>query len=118
MSRMYEMAVEIKDYKANRLKRIIHACREEWNFVPDDFTRERTDPMAKRYDKVIATAEGSLCGGEDEREFADRLARAVWKANGEYCHVVVRATNLENMPYETYSYDEDDYQLANDCRKG
>lgn len=47
MSRMYEMTVEIQDYKANRLKRIIHACREEWNFAPDDFTRERTDPMAK-----------------------------------------------------------------------
>ena len=77
--------------------------------------RERTDPMAKRYDKVIATAEGNLCGGENEHEFADRLARAIWKANGGYCYVAVRATNLENMPYETYSYDEDDYQLANDC---
>ena len=115
MSRMYEMTVEIKDYRAKRLKRIIHACREEWNFAPDDFTREHMDPMARRYDKIIATAEGNLCGGENEREFADRLARAIWKANGRYCHVAVRATNLENMPYETYSYDEDDYQLVNDC---
>ena len=110
MSRSYEMTVEIKDYKTNRLKKIIRACREEWNFAPDDFIRERTNPVAKHYDKVIATAEGNLCGGETEHEFADRLAQAIWKANGGYCHVAVRAMNLENMPYETYLYDEDDYR--------
>ena len=111
MSRSYEMSITVKDYKAKRLKRIIRACQEEWDFATDDFIRERTDPMAKRFDKVIATAQDSLTGGESEQEFGDRLARAIWKANGGYCHVDVYATCLEDLPYTNYSYDEDDYAV-------
>lgn len=110
MSRSYEMTVEIKDYKAKRLKRIIRACREEWSFAPDDFTRERTEPTAKRYDKIIATAEGNLCGGETEREFADRLARAIWKANDGFCQVDIHAVYMDDPPHETYAFDKDNYE--------
>ena len=110
MSRLYEMTVEIKDYKARNLKKIVRACREEWNFTPDDFIRDRTDPLAQRYDKIIATAQGNLCGGEEEQEFADRLVRAIWKANSGYCYVEVHAMYLESLPYETYTFDEENYE--------
>ncbi len=87
MSRHYEMTVDIKNYKARNLPKIVRACCEEWAFEPDDFTRERTDPLKRRFDKVIARAEGSLCGGEQEHEFAKRLTAAIWKANGGFCPV-------------------------------
>ena len=115
MSRAYEMTVEIKDYKGKRLKQIERACRKEWNFAPDDFIRERTDPLKRRYDKVIATAQGNLCGGEQEQEFAKRLTMAIWKANGGFCLVEVRSVYLEELPYESYSYDEDDFKTMTDC---
>ena len=115
MSRWYECAVEIKDYKSSRLKQIERACCEEWEFSPDDFIRERTDPLKRRYDKVIATAQGSLCGGEQEHEFAKRLTMAIWKANGGFCFVEVRTVYLEELPYETYTYDEDDFKSMTEC---
>ena len=111
MSRAYEMTVEIKDYKARNLPKIVRACRKEWDFAQDDFIREKTNPLKRRFDKVIATAQGSLCGGEEEHEFANRLVRAVWKANGGYCYVEVHATFVENLPYESYTYDEDDFKF-------
>lgn len=111
MSRAYEMTVEIEDYKARNLPKVVRACRREWDFAPDDFIREKTDPLKRRFDKVIATAQGSLCGGEEEHEFANRLVRAVWKANGGYCYVEVHATFLENLPYESYTFDEDDFKF-------
>ena len=109
------MTVEIKGYRARNLPKIIRACRKEWDFDPDDFIRERTDPLKRRYDKVIATAQGSLCGGEQEHEFANRLLRGIWRANGGYCYVEVHATYLENLPYETYTFDEDDFTFMTDC---
>jgi hypothetical protein len=110
VSRAYEMTVEIKDYKARNLPKIIRACCEEWDFEADDFTRQRTDPLKRRYDSVTATAQGNLCGGEQEQEFAQRLTLTIWKANGGFCPVEVRSVYLEELPYETYMYDEDDFK--------
>ena len=114
MSRAYEMTVEIKDYKARNLPKIIRACCEEWDFEADDFTNDRHyDPPSqklRRARKVIATAQGNLCGGEQEQEFAQRLTMAIWKANGGFCLVEVRSVYLEELPYETYMYDEDDFK--------
>ena len=110
VSRFYEMSIAIKDYKPSRLKQIQRACSREWDFAQDDFIREKTDPLKRRFDKVIATAQGSLCGGEEEHEFANRLVSAIWKANGGvYCYVEVQATCLEELPHETFTYDEDDF---------
>ena len=115
MSRSYEATVTIKDYKPSRLKQIQRACRREWDFAQDDFIREKTDPLKRRFDKVIATAQGNLCGGEQEHEFAQRLTMAIWKANGGFCLVEVRSVYLEDLPYESYSYDEDDFKTMTDC---
>ena len=52
----------------------------------------------------------SFAGGETEEEFTERLAVAIWRANGGYCEVIVNATFLENLPYEIHTLDEDDYE--------
>ena len=59
---------------------------------------------------LTASEEASLCGGESEEQFTERLSLAVWKANGEFCEVTINATYLENLPYEIHSLDEDDYE--------
>ena len=60
--------------------------------------------------KLTASADDQLCGGETERQFAERLAKAIWTANGGPCEVEVRATYLEDPPHEEYSFDESDYE--------
>ena len=57
-----------------------------------------------------AGAEGYLGGGESEEEFVQRLSEEIWKANGAFCRVEIRATYLEELPYEIYELDEDDYK--------
>ena len=60
---------------------------------------------------LTASADGQLCGGETESEFADRLAAAVWSANGAYCGVTVRNTYLDDLPYCTHTMQETDYRV-------
>jgi hypothetical protein len=94
------MTVTIKGYKALRLGRIQHACRDEWEF--DDF-------IVVEYG-VEATGRSQLCGGETEEEFVDRLTGAIWMANGAFCTVEVTAIYLEEQPTTQHALDEIDYE--------
>lgn len=58
---------------------------------------------------LTASADDYLCSGETEPEFVERLAKVVWEANGGPCAVSVNATYLEDLPAESYSLDESDY---------
>ena len=108
MSRFYDMFVKIDNYAPERKERVIEACRDEWEFEPDAFDAFR--PRAcDTPDPLTATGRSSLCGGETESEFADRLAVAVWRANGRFCQVTVAATFLDELPYESHVRDETDY---------
>jgi hypothetical protein len=107
VSRSYEMLIRITDFKKARLNRIEKACLAEWPCESEEFSVE-VDSKGVR----TLTGKGieSLCGGETEEEFTDRLARAVWKANGRYCEVEVQALYLEELPYERHVREEEDYQ--------
>ena len=102
MSRMYAMAVEIRGFRPEALEAIKAAVGEEWDFgewyeIPDEKL-------------VHSDGDGTLAGGESEAEFAERLAKAIWRANRAYCEVTVHATYMEDLPYETYSLTEEDYE--------
>jgi hypothetical protein len=99
MSRYYNMAVRIGGFDQQRTDRIKDAVCDEWEFDNWNF----------HAGNLTASADGKLCGGETEEAFAERLAKAVWAANGGYCEVEVNATYLEELPCETHCLDEDDY---------
>ena len=106
MSRFYEMTVTLRGVRPGRLEVVKAAALEEWDFdgawfelVDDDM-----NPAG-----VQSSGRGSLCGGESEDEFALRLAKAIWKANGEFCQVEVTAIYLEELPFERYCFSEDDF---------
>lgn len=109
MSRYYEMYVTINGFAPTRKQRIIKACQNEWEFEPDSF-----EPLAEvpgmPPTRLNAIGRSSLCGGESESEFADRLSAAVWRANGGICEVTVAATYLEELPHERHLRDEEDYK--------
>jgi hypothetical protein len=103
MSRAYNMSITIGGFHTDRGDAIVEAASQEWPFA-DWWGGGDLDS------ELHASAESSLCGGEGEEEFADRLARAVWEANGGFCEVTVDATYLESLPFETHWRDEDDYE--------
>jgi hypothetical protein len=95
------MEVEIMDHDSQKSKAIKTAAAHEWPF---------TD-WEKSEDELGCSAESSLCGGESEEEFAERLTVAIWRANGAYCDVLITATFLEiEPPSEEHQFDEDDYE--------
>ena len=100
MSRYYNMSVAITGVRPDRFERIRASASAEWAF--EDWHEQ---------DGVLnASADDRLCGGETEEEFAERFAKAVWAANGGSCQVDVTAMCLEELPSESYSFDESDYQ--------
>ena len=108
MSRLYEMAVTVSEFNPEKEEAIKDAAENEWDFEDNDW---QEDPYAERdNDSLFNYGQSSLCGGEGEEEFTDRISKAIWKANGAFCPVLVRATYLEELPYEEYTANEDDYK--------
>jgi hypothetical protein len=93
------MSVEITGYSPEKADAIRDAANEEWAF----------DDWNKRDNTLTASGRESLCGGETEEQFTERLSLAIWRANGAYCSVTVDATYLESLPYETHCLNEADY---------
>lgn len=102
MSRFYMMTLEVKKYEKSKEHGIIDAANNEWPFKLEPFG-----------EGLLGTGEKNLCGGETEDEFARRVAKAVFKANGKPCEVDIRATFLEELPYEAYHFDEHNASLMN-----
>jgi hypothetical protein len=99
MSRYYNMSVTIKGDDPERTEEIKAAADEEWGF----------EEWLTHNEALFASSDGSLCGGETEEEFAERISKAIWQANGSFCDVTVNATYMEELPCESYSLDEKDY---------
>ena len=107
MSLYYSIGVSVQGANPARATEIKEAAEAEWPFDADDWEPygEPDDPT-----NFQASATGNLCAVLTEQELAHRLIRAVWVANGGYCEVGVSATRLEDMPYEDYRLDRDDFE--------
>jgi hypothetical protein len=100
MSRSYDMTVEVSRYDAAKQSAIQAAATREWPFA---------DWWSSDDGEMQASAQDSLSSGESEEQFTERLSVAIWRANGGFCEVVVSATYLDDLPYETHTLDEADY---------
>ncbi len=60
---------------------------------------------------VAATAAGdcTLYGGHCVEELVRQLTEAAWKEQGSYVPVEAHCTDLDNLPYETLTSDEESY---------
>lgn len=101
MSRSYLISVEVRKPDPTRLREIEIAAEKEWPFDEWIWLEDQ---------KLISSfAESSLSGGEDEKEFAGRLTKAIWKANGQYCQALISATCLDDLPTNLYELTEVDF---------
>lgn len=108
MSRYYEMYIQVDDIPEDKVSEIIQSLQEEWFSAIDiqSLTKKKTDTSAYL---LSYFQEGSLCGGETEEEFVDRITYVAWNTCKCFVPVEIRATCLDNLPYEDYELDEEDY---------
>lgn len=104
MSRYYGMSIDITGHAPDRVRAIQKAAEDEW----DGF--DNNNDWSNENQILSAYAEGSLCGGEREEEFATRLTHAIWTANGAFCDITVTATYLQDLPCEMYTLSSEDYK--------
>ena len=97
------MQLRVEDLTEEQIDAVAEAIVPLWNWDEDS---QFVDTNSNQF-SISGTS--NLCGGESEQEFADRLSHAVWGALGEYHPIEITATYLENLPYETYTRSEDDY---------
>jgi len=99
MRRRYFMEVEVNDFKPEKMTDIIETANREWLF-----------PYSAKYgDTLFFQGEGYLRWGESEEEFVHHITKAIWKQNGDFCKVFVRATLLDPLPFEEYELGIEDY---------
>lgn len=101
MSTLYRVLVRIEENDPEKESIIQEALEEEWPF----------SNWYSNDNELSACSEGSLGGGSLDREriFARKCAQKVWTANEGYCAVTIEMTCLENLPAESYTFDEEDY---------
>ena len=104
MSRSYRMEVEIVEFNEKKKRAIQTAAEGVWDF-------DMWEPGCNADAEVTISSggEGNLCAGETEQHFVCKLSRAIWKANGGFCVVRVKAYYLDDQPYEEYELDELEY---------
>jgi hypothetical protein len=100
MSRAYRMNITVNDARLDRHQSIREMIQTEW----------KLDDWSVTNGEIYAEGESCLVGGETEEEFADRVTKAIWRANAAYCPVMVMAICLEELPHETHVRDQEDFE--------
>jgi len=104
MSKYYEMLFRVSDIPNKKVRdKIADAINAKWALDNCDSIEEMN------LDNLVLYGRGHLYGGETEEDFAFRIAKTIWKAAGQYLPVEVVATYLEELPNESYPFNELDY---------
>ena len=101
MSRRYHMEITVKSLNPKQ-----HAQAEELLCLDE----EREKLSSGSFGNLIVEGETILGGGRTEEEFTQGIAEYIWEELGEFHEVVVVATYLENLPYETHTAEREDYE--------
>ena len=94
MSECFGVKIEAEGLNEGRLERVRDALCKEWDIEEDEI---HFQPRPKRTASMVAVTAGGPGSMETEIEFTDRIAKAVWKANGRYCPVRIRIEEDANV---------------------
>ncbi len=103
MSEIFGVKIEADGLNEGRLAQIREALCNEWDIEEDEI---HFTPRPKYAADMLAVTAGGPCSMETEGEFCERIAAAIWKANGRYCPVRVSIEEAANV----YAFTERDYQ--------
>jgi hypothetical protein len=114
MSRFYEMAVEVRVSRdllqsdGDLPDGFEERLRQEWDF--EEFNWDTIPDTDHKIVDISFSGQDYIAAGHDEMEVALNISKAVWFVMGQYCPVDVRATYLEDQPYEEYSFTQEKYE--------
>lgn len=104
MSRSYDMQVTVSKFNPARQQNIEDICCFEFPFESLEIQPFDTEST------MIGSTVGDLYCGESEEEFSERLTKAIWAANSQYCPVTVRLLHLDALPYDVFELGKEAYQ--------
>ena len=70
----------------------------------DEKIKEETQDQMEEY-----CGDVTLYGGESDSEYSERIVKQLWELEGRYVNFKIQMTYLEDLPYEDYEYDKDEY---------
>jgi len=109
MSRSYEMAIKVGGIKKEKFHAVMDFLEGEW------FRDEALDIRHKFEFGFLDNSDGatvnfqiiqqlSLCGGETEDEFGERIYEGILEINEIDFSMELEATYLDDLPFETYYF--------------
>ncbi|MCK6440326.1 MAG: hypothetical protein L6Q71_09020 [Planctomycetes bacterium] len=101
MSRRYGIVAEISGYDKSREAAIKRTLKDYWPFR----TWDDMDTML-----IAEYARCTLGEGQDEEEFVNDVAKAVWAANGGYCKVRLHMTCLDSYPTAVHTREREHFE--------
>lgn len=104
MSMFYRCGVYVKEFDRTRKDKIFEAIQSYWHFEEPHIFESSVDDKERSID-----SEGEANLGNEEHVFASNLAVKIWKANKDKCIVTVSMTCLEDLPTESYCFDDSNY---------
>jgi len=99
MSRMYDIRVEISGFEAKAVQKIKDAANELWDFEWDDIG-PKLSPV------LCGQGQCNLGGGKTDYTFSKELTREIFKANGKPCKILINTTDLDDLPTDSYEFNE------------
>jgi hypothetical protein len=100
----YRCSVYVREFDRTRKDKIFEAIQSYWHFEEPHIFEYDTDDAERLID-----VEGEANLGNEERAFAEKLSILIWKANNNKCKVTVNMTCLEDLPTESYCFDDSNY---------
>lgn len=94
MSECFGVKIKAEGLNEARLEKIRDALCTEWD-IEEDEIHFKSQP--KRIAKMVAVTAGGPFAMESGVEFTDRIALAIWNANGRYCPVRIYIEDDANM---------------------
>jgi hypothetical protein len=101
MSFSYHMTVEVENLPGERHEAVIAAVAAEWDYNTDYPEPEACTLRFTGYEDLAVSAPVSA--------FPEHIALTVWRANGGFCPVRVRAVHEEGGGAEDVEFSEQDY---------
>jgi hypothetical protein len=106
MSRMMSVEVIVTNFDDSKVDAIMDAINEEW---PDCDQNDHCEATEASPASIFCRGDGDCSYSLTNEELVDRIAKAVWTANDQYCDVQVDLVDLEVHPTDTFELSKHDY---------
>jgi len=103
MSQTYEFHITVEGFDPAKKNEIQAEVESSWDFADWYEFQSKNGP-------AMRSSGTDQLAGQSDTEFAGELTAAIWKINGKFCKVTVNSTFLDNLPTDTYSFEEEEYK--------